>query len=87
MGNKTDGRVFIAREGTWFKAGTTCVLVDDFSGEDGRGWQAGVFEGIHIIEEGEQRVKQHWAGLIAGTEVQDRELCPFDEFDVYGSKE
>ena len=65
-------------DGTWFKEGTECKLIEDY--RDGN-YNGGLFEGIFVIEDEESRqIKEKWKDNKVGDEVIDREVCNFDEF-------
>lgn len=70
---------YIAKKDTWFKEGTEVKLIEKF-------WDSphiGLFEGTFVIDdESWLKVKSHWNDKKVGDEVQDREVCNFDEFKI-----
>ena len=65
---------YIAKPNTWFKAGTTVTLIDDYRPD---GLDVGLFEGLRICED------EASEGCPVNTERDgDQEVCGFDEFDV-----
>lgn len=65
--------IFIAKEDSWFKSGTEVKIVDNSIVEDAYS-KCALFEGIRISE-GE--------GIHpSGVEYLDKEMCPFEEFDI-----
>ena len=60
-------------DGTWFKKGTECILIDDYRPVI----NSGLFSGIRVCEkpyaEGNHKLDE---------EYQDEEICGFDEFQV-----
>ena len=74
---------YIAKKDTWFKGGTECKLVEDYRDENFPGFNSGLFEGIFIIDEEKWlKVKTKWNNNKVGDEVEDSEVCNFNEFDV-----
>ena len=64
--------VYIAKENTWFDAGSICVLIDDFR----PGMNSGVFYGWRTCENPAAE------GRLFGERFLKEEVCMFDEFDV-----
>jgi hypothetical protein len=60
---------YFAKKDTWFKEGTEVKLVSDC------GWAGGVFQGTRVAQD-----KYECARHGEGTEYEDEELCPYDEF-------
>lgn len=64
--------VYISKPGEWFKAGTVCILIDDYR----PGMDAGLFKGIRVCENPGAEAET------LGVEYMDEEICSFDEFDI-----
>jgi hypothetical protein len=78
MDTHTDNKRYFAKEGTWFKAGTECKLIEDFEGMNG-----GLYRGIYIVgENGGYATFWHNKGYKEDDEVEMNEFCRHDEFDV-----
>jgi hypothetical protein len=70
-------------DGTWFKQGTECKLIEDWRNKKFPGFNSGLFEGLFIIDnEKTKRIKEKWKNNKVGDEVIDREVCSFNEFIV-----
>lgn len=71
-------------DGTWFKQGTECKLVEDWRDKK-TGYNNGLFEGALVIDEEKWlTIKTKWNNnnLKVGDEVIDTEVCNFEEFDI-----
>jgi hypothetical protein len=60
-------------DGTWFKKGTPCELIDDYRPA---GLDIGLFEGTRISE------NEASEGVPEGISYTDQEVCGFDEFST-----
>jgi hypothetical protein len=68
---------YIAKPGTWFKAGTEVQLVDFlWDHTEHGGSKTGIFCGLRVCENPESEAKP------LGIEYQDEEMCSYDEFDI-----
>ena len=76
---------YIAKKDTWFKEGTECKLIEDYRDENENlaGGNSGLFEGVFVIDEEKWlKVKTKWKNNKVGDEVDDTEVCNFNEFDI-----
>jgi len=73
---------YIAKPDTWFKAGTEAKLIDHYYTED-NGKKFGLFEGTYVVCKNEgYDTFWHNKGNKEGDEVQMREICAYDEFEI-----
>jgi hypothetical protein len=78
MDTQNSNKRYFAKEGTWFKAGTECKLIEDFEGMDG-----GLYRGIYVIGENKgPDTFWHTKGHKEGDEIEITDFCDHDEFDV-----
>ena len=74
---------YFAKPDTWYKAGTEVFLEEDLSDSDGtsgyRGW---ICRGTYIVSDTGYDGFWYAKGYKVGDEVEMRELCNPDEFNV-----
>lgn len=82
---------FIAKEGTWFKAGTECIRAEKIwefgtlTSESGEKTGSAIYEGIYVVgsDNGSPNdTRWHAQGYRDGDEIVMREHCTDDEFIV-----
>jgi len=72
---------YTARPATWFKAGSEAFL-REYSHIDSNGSKYGIFEGTYVVEDTDYDKYWFKKGYKVGDEVQMRELCAYEEFDI-----
>lgn len=65
---------YIAKNGTWFVAGTECILIDDYRPQ----MNSGLFSGRCVRDWEEDG--NFYTGI--QPDGVDEEVCGFDEFDI-----
>jgi hypothetical protein len=76
---------YIAKRDTWFKEGTTATLEEDYS-DPSKNYFAGVFKGTYVVGScNPEGYDEFWyaKGYKNGDEVEMRELCGFEEFEIH----
>jgi hypothetical protein len=73
---------YIAKPDNWFKAGTEAKLIEFYYAEN-NGKNFGLFEGTYVVCKNEgYDTFWHKKGYKKGDEVQMREVCAYDEFEI-----
>jgi len=72
---------YTAKADTWFKEGTEAFL-REYMYSDTDGNKYGIFQGTYVVADSGYDKFWYDQGYKVGDEVQMRELCAYEEFDI-----